>query len=651
MEVSSAPVADTSTNNHGDAAWTDAQRQQAKQSIEWLCKNDDVSSSNDSSLTVFEDIWEAWELLVSDQGTASKKTRKQIIDTNLLHSLLLEWRRALGDNDTSQGNIISPKDMLSKIQGWGNKGTLQMTGEAYNIILSGELVANARKISTEHAEWAHSVLQEMLQTPRVDVTIVAFATALQFWVSCLEEDKAALHHVQLLEHERRRLEGINNRVRANVVYSSTLMDAYAKAGRPQECQALWDEWWSQCLLETSEREPPNIHSASILINAWKNKPDRAEAVLRELEERFRHGQMAEPPNVVVYTAVLNAWARSSRPNAALHAEAVLQDMVQRGHDGPNVVSYTAVINAYAKVPAFSKAKSLMKTMIQAGVAPNTGTFNAVLSSARNESLDEAFDILHSMTQLSGAHGWDCEPDAISFTIVLQQCVKHKDVGGALKTWNLMLQGSHRPDVLSMNTILSLLAREGMASQAEAIFTQGQEHLVTPTIITYSNLLNAWANCPSNAVKSANRAEELIDIMRKQGIVPNIVSYSVLCKCYARARMAQQAVETWERVQSERTIRMNTTFCNQVLHAIASDVSSTALLNSAKVIIETMMLDGIATSQVTWSAYLKIIYYSSSSEKEELSIEALRLMRENGLKPNEVVLRQVDGISRKVQSKR
>lgn len=654
---------------------------QAKQSIDWWVSNDDGDSS-------FPDSWNLLLRVIHTEDESNLEVDR------LFHILLNQWRQQLVVKGKCIGNL-SPEDMLECIELLSSKGILKPTENSYNMIL------HAMQKTSTNSDLAENILERMVVKDGVPKpSIVTFSTILQ--IHATSGHPRSLLRVQALEQRRKELvkTGWPN-LNANPIYKSTLINAYAQAGRPLDCQALWEEWIRDCESDLSIG-PPNLQTSTTVLNAWRNHPQRAEIILRQMMELYQKGRLEDPPNIVSYCSLLDAWAKSKLPHAPARAEAILRELPT--HDiTPNVRAYTSTILAWAKHGDNQKAQSLLKEMIQQGIAPNTNTFNAVLVSIVRP--DRASDILHSMRRLAIAYRWDCMPDVVSFTTVLQRFANTGHAEGAQRVWKEMLDSTVEPDIMaynsllkayseaylpeqahsllelmveqylessrdnyprpdhaSFNTVLSAWAKNGDSERAEKQFQWMQKisaslETAIPNVRSYTNLLNCWAKSKADEESIISRVQSLIQEMEEIEIQPNVVSYAALCKSYGRFGLGVSALEVL-RFMASKNIQPNNIIYAQVILALAENcvrISRQPILDARRFgdtpsildfldnLMKEMEQRQIYPTITSYSAYLKAISAADIPNKADRARNVLSWMRNAGVKPNDVIHRQIDRI--------
>lgn len=194
-----------------------------------------------------------------------------------------------------------------------------------------------------------------------------------------------------------------------------------------------------------------------MLSAWaksgaRGAPERAEAILRKMDELSKVDDFVAPDNIS-FNTVLHAWARSNSKWAAKRAESILRHMDKLHEAGtsniqPDTVTYSTCINAWARAAAYhtfnerdgiSPARNAeailhrMEDVYQTGAnpraKPNLLVYNTVLNawskSGEHGAAKRACNILESMEKDN-----NIQPDVYSFTSVIDACAKAKDAAMA-----------------------------------------------------------------------------------------------------------------------------------------------------------------------------------------------------------------------------
>jgi pentatricopeptide repeat protein len=98
-------------------------------------------------------------------------------------------------------------------------------------------------------------------------------------------------------------------------------------------------------------------------------------ILSRIRQLFEACELDTKPDVVSYSNVIKCWAKSGQYGAADRAEDILREMQDRYQAGdeyvkPGVISYNSVINAHAKQGNAERAEALLEEMYNAFVNGN-----------------------------------------------------------------------------------------------------------------------------------------------------------------------------------------------------------------------------------------------------------------------------------------
>lgn len=165
---------------------------------------------------------------------------------------------------------------------------------------------------------------------------------------------------------------------------------------------------------------------------------RAEAILRRMEEFHRAGKTQVKPTHVTYTSVIDAYAKqcySSSSQADAEAAELLLKQMEEEDDTirPNKISYTAVIDAWGKCGEGKRAEAVLRRMQQKyedgdeTVRPNSITYAVVInayakSNGSPNKAQKAFDVLSRMHAMyHTTKDVSFQPNTVVYTSCLNAC--------------------------------------------------------------------------------------------------------------------------------------------------------------------------------------------------------------------------------------
>lgn len=299
--------------------------------------------------------------------------------------------------------------------------------------------------------------------------------------------------------------------------------------------------------------------------------EKAKAILGLMHQLPELGVLGLKPDVVSYNNLLSCFSRIDSDDARAQAEQVLIEMEnqagQSKHETmkPDKYSYTCMMRALARAGEVEKTKALLDRMFELykrgdkKLKPDIYAFNCVLqaisknargthinagkeaealfkrildlhangilddppnkfsydlrincwgNSADARGPETAENILREMEDLSARGAIDCQPDAITWSSVINA---HAKVGNHARAEEMLrqmfekyAQGNQKmkPTLQTINTVLAALARSkesGSAQKAEMYlremlaFQEASTLDLKPDIVTFSTVINCWAN--------------------------------------------------------------------------------------------------------------------------------------------------------------
>lgn len=302
---------------------------------------------------------------------------------------------------------------------------------------------------------------------------------------------------------------------------------------------------------TTNMITPNTISFTNAITAWarctrKDSPNRAQALLDQMHMLYEtHGWEHVKPNKITYNSVITAWARSRENDggaSARCAEALLHKMYDLYNDErfdydedmkPDARSWNAVINAVARSrdkDCADRAKHLLDEMGrlynegQSELLPDALTFGAIINAYANSfeegASDKASQLLLHMESLYQLGFDNAKPTTFVYNACMNALAKDPMTTTLLGDGNEL--GNSRAE-----------QAEQLLNSMEKRYEEERDYSVMPDCISYSTVINAYAN--SNTEESGIRADAILRRMTHRFLMgdskcrPNAVAYTAAIK--------------------------------------------------------------------------------------------------------------------------
>merc|ERR1719446_74511 len=126
-----------------------------------------------------------------------------------------------------------------------------------------------------------------------------------------------------------------------------------------------------------------------------------------------------------------------------------------------------------------------------------------------------------------------QPNAHSFSAVINACAKAGDILAATRWLDKMDEVGIAADVVVYSTVLDACAKVGDAERSAQVFKQMRSNGIRPNVVSYASLARPFAHRGD-----FHEVERLLDEMRSVGLVMNEYFLYALLLAYASARPRQ-----------------------------------------------------------------------------------------------------------------
>jgi pentatricopeptide repeat protein len=274
------------------------------------------------------------------------------------------------------------------------------------------------------------------------------------------------------------------------------------------------------------------------------------------------------PGTDFYNLVIRAWSQSARPEAPARARAVMEQMLE-SQVRPDALTYQGVIYTWAAAGKPYEAEGLLRRMYSEylegdeKVRPELHTFTTVIfawaKSGRPEAAERAEEILNAMKQVGPQYRRE------------QARYGGRDSREALEA-----------DTPCMNAVLSCYAgakTRAAAQRAEQILQEMKRSGPWVDIESYNMVVKAWAS-----VGNAERAEALLDeayqvyVKGNRRMMPSTDICTTVIAAWAqsrapnkveRAQAVMSKMNDWNALESELNLRPGIESHNALLNTIAN----------------------------------------------------------------------------------
>merc|ERR1719379_1830780 len=289
----------------------------------------------------------------------------------------------------------------------------------------------------------------------------------------------------------------------------SLIKAY---GHAQDIDGVWRCWKEM----RSRHIRPTSITMGCMVEAVVTNGD-TEGAYELIHQMQDDEQCCEAVNSVIYCSVLKGFAREKKLQRvwAVHEEMVLRRVEI------SVVSFNTILDACARCGRMDQMPHIQEEMEKLGVRPNVITYSAMLKGyCRMGDVQTGFTILRRMKEESSVR-----PDEIMYNTLIDGCVQSNLVDEGLKLLEEMQREGVKPSNFTLSILVKMMSRSRNLDGAFAIVEDiAKKHRIRPNVHVYTNLIQA---CISK--RALDRAMQTLERMATERVQLDGRTYTLLVR--------------------------------------------------------------------------------------------------------------------------
>lgn len=453
------------------------------------------------------------------------------------------------------GDRADDRTIASLLEAWGHSGRPEAGERAQarlDAMLSRNqinavcftLTSNAWAVSGRPQE-AEDCLMQMIRHGEerrwsFEVDERPFLVVLRSWGRCGEAERAE----DLLEFMLSMYESMGNpELRPTSECFLAVLNAWAQRGNAGPKVERLLQRAIENLTRPTERGLilPSARAFTVAIKAWSKTgayeaPERAEALLNQMDELKEAGFGALSPNAFHVSATISSWTQSERNDAPERALLVLRRYAEK--IGPSTVVYNAAMSALARHARIKEAENLLQEMTSGRscvATPDTISYTTLIhsyySTHHDNAMKRSLELLHEMEDSFDRGNFSVQPTEAAYhaTALVQSLGSVEKAEAVLWRMQNRFENDSRcaaPTVSLCNLILHLWANshESVAPQrAQLIFRHMYDTTRSPTDALYPNgesylsLAQTWMR--SRRRSAARKVKDLLQVLKTSASVP------------------------------------------------------------------------------------------------------------------------------------
>mmetsp|Transcript_29286 Transcript_29286/g.77388 ORF Transcript_29286/g.77388 Transcript_29286/m.77388 type:complete len:1025 (+) Transcript_29286:162-3236(+) len=394
---------------------------------------------------------------------------------------------------------------------------------------------------------------------------------------------------------------------ADVVTYNTIIKAHLQIGDAKRARACVDHMRNNAGLA------PNVVTYNELIDALIKKDARAAWTL--VDEMRAAGVQ---PNHVTCSIVLKSIQPGSRTSDVERALKLLDTM----DDEMDEVLLSSVCEACIRVGrADLLTKQLQRQKSERGVqVQGAHTYGSIIRACGY--VQDLEGVWSTWREMKRRH---IVPTSITLGCMVEALVTNYEVEAGYELIREALADEVTHDLVNAVIFCSVLKGFSHAKRYDRVWSVHEEmlaHKLQFSIVTFNTLIDACArSC------EMGRIPALLEEMSKQGIEPNVITYSTVLKGYCTEHRLDKAFEVLDDMKKSKKFMPDEVTYNTLLDGCARH----GLYDRGMSVLDDMLESGVVPSNFTLSVLVKLANRSHQPEKAFLIVKDL--CEKYNLRPN------------------
>ncbi|KAG6841923.1 hypothetical protein C0991_005103 [Blastosporella zonata] len=332
---------------------------------------------------------------------------------------------------------------------------------------------------------------------------------------------------------------------------------------------------------------------------------------------------------IVWMSFLSAFLKRRRRDLA---SKIWTDQIALGIT-PSVSLWTALIDSYGSMNELNDAVASWNMMKAEGIQPDALTYRALISAFfKGRKSAEALKTFQAFQKLPSRGASETHLRSVYNTTIDGLLSFNEEAAMQTLLRDMETRGP-KPDLVTYNTMLAYYGRRGNFKVLAGLVGRMAELKVVGDVYTFSTILSALLKAGRD-----DAPDLLIDIMRKQGVQPNVATYSAIIDHQMQNPTLQSlevAMRLLQRMEEDATAQPNVKTYTSILAGLhrIQGANSTQMDEWWREITRRMKKRRVEPNQATYHFLIGACLRRESPEGLKCALQYYREMRRRDLMCN------------------
>ncbi|RVW55180.1 Pentatricopeptide repeat-containing protein, chloroplastic [Vitis vinifera] len=204
--------------------------------------------------------------------------------------------------------------------------------------------------------------------------------------------------------------------------------------------------------------------------------------------------------------------------------------------------YSKLISVMGKKGQTRMAMWLFSEMRNSGCRPDTSVYNALIT-AHLHSRDKSKALIKALGYFDKMKGMErCKPNIVTYNILLRAFAQAQNVNQANALFKELNESIVSPDIFTFNGVMDAYGKNGMIKEMESVLSRMKSNQCKPDIITFNVLIDSYGRR-----QEFDKMEQVFKSLLRSKEKPTLPTFNSMITNYGKARLKEKAENVFKKM--------------------------------------------------------------------------------------------------------